>query len=376
MIKQNARPPMVMIVDDVPKNIQVVGNILRENVDCEFAFAMDGQQALSKIAKLRPDLILLDIMMPEMDGFEVCSRLKADKELANIPIIFLTAKAESDDVVKGFRAGAVDYVTKPFKSEELLARVQARLDIFRQESVIRRQNREQRELLHVLCHDLANPVGSALSLLEFGERDPNLLQSMMGEMRAALSNSLELIELVRKMRAFEEGKTKWELEPVSARQAIEQALVIVGAKLSAKEITPNVDVDDNVWILAEKTSLINSVLNNALTNAAKFSSRGATITISATATNDQVILSIRDYGVGMPESLRRDLFDLEKPTSRRGTEGEMGTGFGMPLLKKFVEAYGGAVEVESREAETSPDDHGTEIKLFFQRHRVTSKKTG
>ena len=116
--------------DDVPKNLQILGKILR-NQRYKVAAATSGGQALDMIGKIRPDLVLLDIMMPGMDGFEVCKEIKSRPETADIPIIFLTARTETDDIVKGFSAGAVDYVTKPFNSAELLARVRNHLELKR-----------------------------------------------------------------------------------------------------------------------------------------------------------------------------------------------------------------------------------------------------
>jgi len=120
--------PMILIVDDVPKNIQLLGNILR-NKNYQISFATNGEQALKMINDINPDLILLDIMMPDMDGYEVCKKLKENPKSAEIPVIFLTAKTETEDIVKGFQVGAVDFVSKPFNSPELLARVNTHVQL-------------------------------------------------------------------------------------------------------------------------------------------------------------------------------------------------------------------------------------------------------
>ena len=125
---EKKKKSVILIVDDNPKNLQVLGNILKVK-KCKVGVANNGQQALQMTENINPDLILLDIMMPKMDGFEVCKRLKASPETKEIPIIFLTAKTEMEDIVRGFRLGAVDYVTKPFHSVELLARVSTHLEL-------------------------------------------------------------------------------------------------------------------------------------------------------------------------------------------------------------------------------------------------------
>ncbi len=140
---ENSKKYKILIVDDVPKNIELAANILRTK-DYNITFAKSGIVALEKVKLINFDLILLDIMMPLMDGFEVCRRLKEDPETKNIPVIFLTAKAETENVVKGFELGAVDYVTKPFKTEELLARVNTHVGI---KSKIEEKERIGNELL-------------------------------------------------------------------------------------------------------------------------------------------------------------------------------------------------------------------------------------
>jgi CheY-like chemotaxis protein len=120
------KKPIILIVDDVAGNIQVLGTLLKKT-DCKLAVATNGQQALNTVARIQPDLILLDIMMPGMDGFEVCRKLKAGEETKNIPVIFLSAKNETEDIIKGFELGAVDYITKPIIGIELLTRVKTHL---------------------------------------------------------------------------------------------------------------------------------------------------------------------------------------------------------------------------------------------------------
>jgi CheY-like chemotaxis protein/signal transduction histidine kinase len=122
-------PPQILVVDDTPENLQIVGETLSRNVHCDLAFATDGRQALDSVRESPPDIVLLDVMMPGMTGYEVCKRLKADPATAAIPVLFLTAKVESADVVAGFEAGAVDYVAKPFNPPELVARVKTQINI-------------------------------------------------------------------------------------------------------------------------------------------------------------------------------------------------------------------------------------------------------
>ncbi len=140
----DVQKPMILIVDDTPKNLQVLVNILRKE-DCKVAVAKSGEKALSLVNEHIPDLILLDIMMPDMDGFEVCRMLKESDETEEIPIIFLTAKTETEDIIKGFELGAVDYVTKPFNSLELLSRVRTQLEVKKSREQILKINTQLRK---------------------------------------------------------------------------------------------------------------------------------------------------------------------------------------------------------------------------------------
>ena len=140
------KKPLIMMVDDVPKNLQLLGIILKKT-DCEIAAATNGKQVLEMVGHNKPDLILLDVMMPIMDGHEVCKHLKADPETKDIPVIFLTAKTETSDIVQGFELGAVDYVTKPFTPAELLSRVKTHLELKQAKEQLKQNVKELEDAL-------------------------------------------------------------------------------------------------------------------------------------------------------------------------------------------------------------------------------------
>lgn len=349
--------PFILIVDDVPKNLQVLGNILGSR-GYHFTPATNGKQALKIIEKRLPDLILLDIMMPEMDGYEVCNTLKSSSRTKDIPVIFLTAKTEPDDIVRGFELGGVDYITKPFNSTELMVRIKTHLKILK-------VSNERKELLHVLCHDLANPFASIVSALEVIKDYPTF-ERLREYLVTAAENGLKVIELVRKIRALEENKTDLELGSVSLTRVVDESVFMLEQKFAEKRVELVRDIDKGLRVWAEETSLVNSVINNILTNAVKFSYPDSKINIRARQERDMVTISIRDSGIGMSKELQRDVFDMKKNTTRQGTSGEIGTGFGMPLVRKFINAYGGTLELFSREKKENPQDHGTEIKLTLR----------
>jgi len=352
--------PCLLLVDDTPENIQILVGLLQGSY--ELKVATRGAQALQICAQMpQLDLILLDVMMPEMDGYEVCRTLRAAPATRNIPVIFLTAKAEVNDLVRGFELGANDYVTKPFQPPELLARVRTHLLVGAQQREIEQKNIEMKEMLQMVCHDVANHfavLGLTLDLAKLrGNAD---LDWLLPRMTPAVTNGIGLTNLIREMRTSEDKGII--LQPVSLRIAVAEALGLLGQRISAKALVLSQDVPD-ASVVAERSALISSVLGNVLSNAIKFSQPGGSIEITAQVEGGEVLLRICDHGIGMPARMREQLFDFTKSHSRKGTAGEKGTGFGMPLMRKFVLLFGGSVEVLSRDIAEHPADHGTEFRL-------------
>lgn len=361
MIELNRPQPKntLMIVDDEPKNIQLLGTLLTQS-GYNIIPATNGVKALEKLNKVRPDIILLDVMMPELDGFETCKRIKENPETADIPVIFLTAKVDKDDVIKGLTAGAVDYVTKPFNHRELLIRVKNQIDLINARHELEYQMNTTNELLHVLCHDLTNPIGSIASLLEVVKTQDDLNQ--IGPMMTSAANDcLEIITLVKAMSAVEVGKTILCITKVDLHEIISSSLQTLSKPIKEKDIEIDFAVPENTFVMAEKVSLKNSIINNLLTNAVKFTHRGGKISISAEPVNENIVLCIKDSGIGIPTDIMDRIFHPGKAGTRKGTEGETGVGFGMPVIKKFMEKYNGTISIRSG------IDEGTEIDLTFKK---------
>lgn len=358
--------PLILIVDDHLKNIQVLGNLLSKK-EFDIGVAMNGKEAIDFSNEHQPDLILLDIMMPEMNGFEVCEYLKSQEKTADIPIIFLTAKTETEDVVKGFEIGAVDYITKPFNRAELLSRVDTQLENKKNREVILQKNIEQMELLHILCHDLYNPFAAIHSALEIMDGTQETLEVVTKVIKTSSSSGMQVIDLVRQMRVLMDKSGALELSSVNLLEALTDAISVVSNRLEDKKIQLNINVPPNLNVIAEAVSLKNSVINNIITNAIKFSFPGSEILIHTVEQGRQVHLMISDEGIGMPTSLLDSLFDITKATSRLGTSQEQGTGFGMPLVEKFMLAFNGTITVQSREKKEEGGQSGTTVDLCFQK---------
>ncbi len=355
--------PLILLVDDTPSNIHLLADMLQK--EYRLKLATGGQEALRLVSgtEERPDLVLLDVMMPHMSGFEVCSKLKAEPDTAEIPVIFITVLQSMDDIAKGFKVGGADYVTKPFNTFELLARVGVHVEARRSKRKIREAYAMRGELLHILAHDLKSPLADAAVGLEIAKMDPRQADRVLSIAKNALVNSLDMIDLVQNYLAFESGMLRLDLKPVSLTRVVETSRGALADKFKTKNIRLVVEDPGGVWATAESVSLVNTVVNNLLTNALKFSQPGSTVVVRITSADGRAVLTVADQGIGIPAATLDALFDVTKPASRKGTSGEIGTGFGMPLVKKFVEAYGGAIDVMSKDSNASPVDHGTEVRV-------------
>lgn len=364
--------PHILIVDDNPENLRIAAETLSKSISCDLAFATYGQQALMAVDAELPDLILLDVMMPGMDGIEVCKILKNNSRTADIPVLFLTAKSESRDIVCGFEAGAADYIAKPFNGPELVARVRTHLRLRESATLIQQQKEEVGQLVRILCHDLVNPLGNLKNLIELLD-SPDDFWTFKEDMQLMANTGLTLIEIVRKLKALEEGKVNIELKSEDLAQLCNRAIQMVRQRLQEKDVTVEIEIPPGVEVQVEPTLFLHSIMCNLLTNAIKFSPRQSIVRLACHEEGTQHIrLSVSDSGVGIPPALLIHLFDPSSHTTRMGTEGEVGTGFGMLLAKKTVEMFGGTITVESRDTKVFPHNHGTNVSLSLLKGNMSS----
>jgi signal transduction histidine kinase len=344
--------PLVLIVDDEPKNLQVLGSLLRGE-DLGSAFAVDGQKALQIARKLKPDLILLDVMLPGLDGYEVCEALKSEEELAGIPVIFLTARVQTEDVIRGLEAGGVDYVTKPFNSSELLARVRTHLELKRAREELRAINRNQTKFFSIVAHDLRNPL-SGLRDLPGILLDEELDMSMDDVREIALLMQQEaqrvysLLEELLALGMLQMDRVQMTAENFELSGAVEEVCEGAMRQAGSKDIALEQDLADDCQVRADR-KMICTVIRNLVQNAIKFSERGTTISIRSRPEPEErrVRVEVRDQGVGIePESIEQ-LFSVNSKTTTIGTEKETGTGLGLPLCHELIKRHEGVLNVQS-----------------------------
>ena len=347
----------VLIVDDVPDNLSLLSNILEEmNIDVEIASS--GQKALRMIENRKPDLILLDISMPEMDGFEVCNRLKADTKFSNIPIIFLTARTEIQDIIKGFKLGAVDYVTKPFNTSELISRVETHLELKKSRDIIAVQNQDLQELntmkdkfFSIVAHDLKNPFFQIMNdsetlLKQVKKINDETIEKQLENIFRQSKQSYTLLQNLLEWSRSQTGTLKWEPETIDLTQIIDEIITLLRSIANNKEILLYKVAFKDTFAFAD-AKMVKATIRNLTTNALKFTERGGEVMVVTEDLGDFIEITISDNGIGIPKEDIEKLFRIDVHYSNPGTEGEDGTGLGLILCKEFVERNGGSIYVES-----------------------------
>lgn len=343
----------VMIVDDTPLNLQLLETMLRGQGYEVFALP-DGEMALTAAGRDRPDLILLDILMPKMDGYEVCTRLKADPALKDIPVIFISALSETWDKARAFRVGGVDYIPKPFQLEEVEARVRSHLQLSRQRKELQLSYERLRELerlrdglVHMLVHDMRAPLGAirmTLDLVYESLAETNVDLAQLVEVARGSSASLtEMVSQLLDISRFEAGQMPMDRQPgdlVALARATRASLAaLAGARELRLTGVPNLPAVFDAGLLAR-------VLTNLVSNALKFTHDGGAVVTQIECVDGQARLAVTDHGPGIPPEFHERIFQKFGQVGTRS--GRVGTGLGLTFCKLAVEAHGGRIGVESQ----------------------------
>lgn len=369
--------PRILVIDDNPKNLNVLAELL-DRQDFVVLFALDGISGLQRAESGQPDLILLDVMMPGLDGFETCRQLKTNDNTRDIPVIFMTALSDVEDKVKGFASGAVDYITKPIQPEEVLSRVNAHLKIQRLQQDLHKRNEElqaslerERELnklksrfISIASHEFRSPLAAIQlttdALERYGERmsDEKKLSSFerIKSTVKLMNDMLNDILMLSKVGAetFEFSPEPTDVENLC--QCIAEEFTLMSEEshkilFSATGEHFQVSVDPK---------LLRHILVNLLSNAIKYSPAGSSISFELIRKREDVTFCVKDQGIGISKEDQQHLFDA----FRRGANvGEItGTGLGLSIVKQFVQLHGGTISVESEV------DKGTTFTVFIPIH--------
>lgn len=347
--------PMILLVDDDPQSLRVMGFALTE-AGYRVAAAKGGEACFEVLPRCQPDLILCDVIMPDIGGIEVCRRLKDDPATRDIPLIFLTSRTETEDLLEGFTAGAVDYIAKPFNTPELLARVKTHTELKRArdtilESAARLEalNSEKDHILGIVAHDLRNPL-SAIQTAKY------LIDRQVGKGEAPAAQLLEIIDnscknadaLIQELLEVADLEQKrLAMAPIQAENFLQNVLSAFDGRAQAKHIKL-------VWCNQTGQIQLNlnrvkmgRALDNLLHNALKFTPDGGEIRVTLGREGDKAWIDVADTGIGIPPELQEILFEKFTQARRRGLGGERAHGLGMHIVQEIVHRHGGTIQVFS-----------------------------
>lgn len=354
----------ILIVDDVMSNVLLL-KVLLTNEKFKIVTASDGHQALAQVEKENPDLILLDVMMPDMSGFEVSQQLKANPGTAEIPIIFLTALNSAADIVKGFQVGGNDFISKPFNKEELIIRVTHQISLVAAKRIIVAQTEELRKIImgrdklySVIAHDLRSPMGSIKMVLNM--LILNLPSATIGEEMYELltmanqttEDVFSLLDNLLKWTKSQIGKLKVVYQHIDIVEVLEGVNEIFSMVAGLKKIRIRLQAPEHLEVYAD-IDMIKTVIRNLISNAIKFSNEDTEIIVSLEEKEGMAIISVQDSGCGIDEENQKKLLHTDTHYSTFGTNNEEGSGLGLLLCQDFAHKNGGDLWFTSVKGEGS-----------------------
>lgn len=353
----NDRPFSVLVVDDNKENLKVVSNFLKE-MGYQIALSLGAHDAMKILEENDIDLILLDIMMPEVDGYTMCREVKKSDKLKDIPVIFLTAKTDTSDLVEGFAAGGVDYITKPFHKQELIVRVQNHLElaysrkrIVAQAEQIIKINKTKERLYSVIAHDIKSPfanISMLLSTVAEGYLEPGTEEynEILQSINSSTKETYGLLENLLQWTKSQTGDLECNPEPLMLGELVDKTIRFLRPNALKKNIQVTVSTPPDIQVFADR-NMLQSVLQNLTANAIKFTHEEGHVDIEARQENNKVLIDISDSGVGMSKEALRKLFVDGQHFTTQGTNSERGSGLGLMLVKDFVRRNNGELQVES-----------------------------
>lgn len=353
----------ILIVDDVMSNVLLL-KVLLTNEKFAIATASNGRQALEQVEKENPDLVLLDVMMPDMSGFEVAQHLKSNPNTADIPIIFLTALNSTADIVKGFQVGANDFISKPFNKEELIIRVTHQISLVAAKRLILSKTEElQRiagrdKLYSVIAHDLRSPMGSIKMVLNMlilnlpSEKIGAEMYELLTMANQTTEDVFSLLDNLLKWTKSQIGKLNVVYQDVDLVEVTDGVIEIFSMVASLKKIRIHEMKPEKMMVNAD-IDMLKTVVRNLLSNAIKFSKENSEVLVKMEEVDGMAVVSVQDYGCGISEEGQKKLLHTDTHFSTFGTNNEEGSGLGLLLCKDFVVKNGGKLWFTSKEGEGS-----------------------
>jgi two-component system sensor histidine kinase/response regulator len=340
----------ILIADDQPSNIEVVGSVLGK-LGFEIIPASDGPTVLKRLSHRVVDLILLDLLMPGMDGCEVCRRIRENPEWQDIPVIFLSAADEKDLIVRALDSGGMDYITKPFNHAELVSRVRTQLDLKSARDRLKQLAEDKDELIGILTHDLKNHLGGM-------QMSANLLRDRLAKQgdknQAQLCENIchstgQLLSFVKEFLANSAADRSLSFKPqtLNLSDAVNRTVQEYREAAGRKNLEIRVSLPEGESIVLADRRALGQILDNLLSNALKFSPSGKRVDVIVRTSGDCQECVVRDQGPGFTAEDQKRMFRRYGRLSARPTGGEPSTGLGLSIVKKLVQELDGELICES-----------------------------
>lgn len=349
--------PLILLVDDDPSSLTLMSEILHE-AGYQIAAANSGETCFMVLNSLNPDLILCDIVMPGLDGYDVCRRIKSDVNTADIPLIFLTSLKTSEEMLTGFEAGAVDFLTKPVNGAELLARVKTHSELKQSRDNLRSYSHQLAELnakkdqiLGIVAHDLRNPIGAIYTaervLRSYSSHQEDAVIKMYDIIEKACRSADDLIAELLEMAELDQRQGELNFESVSSAAFLTSIYEFFQDRAKAKNVNlnlilPSQDVEINIH-----SKKLSRAFGNLVHNALKFTPKDGLVTLKLHIKSESCVFSVIDTGIGIPENLQQHIFDKFTNARREGLGGEQAHGLGMHITREIIRRHGGRIDLYS-----------------------------
>ena len=339
----------ILIVDDQPINLAGLKKIILKDNSARISMASSGKEALEIIKRDQPDLVLTDILMPEMDGFELCRRIKNDPATVAVPILFITSLNDPESIERGFDCGGIDYILKPFNPREVRSRVMAHIGLKLSADKVKSLSAWKDRLISILSHDMRGPFGNLLMFTDLFEREMGQTSDFFSDNFKKIKHSLgsvaDLMENLLEWANTQRSGAVIKAERFSITKLIDECVAAHSSYAADKKITLNSNFSAAEEFTADR-HVASIILRNLVRNAIKFTDTGS-VTIDAMASDDALKISISDTGVGMEASVLSAIFERGESFSTLGTIKEKGSGTGLMICMDLAERCGWKLTAES-----------------------------